>query len=456
MKLRSVLALAGISLGLAGCSDSDDPAAPALTSVRVVHAVPDAPLVDIDLDGATVIEDLDYAKNSGTLTPSAATYDVAVQALLPDGTRAAVIEADDLALDSGTRYTIVAVGTVADGDAFPLEPVVIADTGSLADATQVRVRVAHLASNAPAVDIYITAPSAEIASATPTLSGVSYKGVSGALEVPAGDYRIRIMPAGSADVVYDSGTVALTAGADLLVGALTNDGTGSSPVKLVVADATTASSIYDASAGADLRVVHASPDVGPVDVLLNDELTGITDFALGEVALSATDYVTSLPAGAYNVKVNQTGTDVTGIDTDVTFDNGRSYTAIAVGKFNEGVGSTLDLLALADQRRAIATQASVRLVHAATLANEVDIYLLGVAAPVSGNPAFSDVPFKANTDFFAVAEGTYDVVVTPAGTTDEALRATISVSNGGLYSAIVRDNNAGDAVTVLLTDDFVE
>jgi hypothetical protein len=453
MKIRSVLALVGVSLGLMACSDSDDPAAPALTSVRVIHAVPDAPAVNIDLNAARTIEGLDYAANSGTLAPVAASYDIDVNAMLPGGAEAAVIQADGVALAAGTRYTIIALGTVDETDGFPLEPLVIGDTGSLQSSANVRVKVAHLASNAPAVDVYITAPAADLNSATPTLAGVAFKDVSDALEVPGGAYQIRITLEGTQTVAYDSGAVGLAAGRDLLVGAISNDGAGTSPVKLVVFDASSATAIPDVAAGADLRVVHASPDVGAVDVLLDNIPTGITNFTFGSVAPSATGYVTNLPAAVYNVKVNVAGTDTSGINEALTLVNGNSYTALAVGKLSDG---SLDLLALEDQRRSIATQATVRLVHAATLAGEVNIFLTGVGEQPGSKPAFSAVPFKAETGFFGVAEGSWDVVVVPVDSTAEALRTTVSVEKGGLYTAIVRDNDAADGVSVIVTDDFIQ
>lgn len=448
MKTKALLALGGMVAVLSACSDSDDVAQ---TAVRVIHAVPDAPAVNITLNDAAVISNLDFAANSGTLSANVGTYDVGVEAILPGGDTATVISAADVPLSSGVRYTVVAVGTVDDTDAFPLEPVLIADDGRLADPSQVRVRVAHLASNAPTVDIYVTAPGADINQENALLPGVSFKGVSGALEVPAGNYQIRITPEGTKTVVYDSGTVALAAGADLLVGALTNTGTGASPVVLGVFGADSAAVVVDVSAGADLRAVHASPDVGNVDIYL-DGVEAISDFAFGSVAPSATGYVDGLPAGDYRVEVKVAGTDTTGIDETVNLANGAAYTAIAVGSLS---ANTLDLVALPDQTREIATQATVRLVHGATLAADVDIYVVAEGAQISGEPAFSDVPFKASTGFFAAAAGSYDVVVTPAGTTTEALRATISLANGGIYSAIVRDNDTADGVTVILLDDFV-
>jgi hypothetical protein len=62
------------------------------------------------------------------------------------------------------------------------------------------------------VDIYITAPGADLAGETPALSGVDFGDVSGYIEAPAGDYQVRVTPAGSTTVVIDSGTLTLASG----------------------------------------------------------------------------------------------------------------------------------------------------------------------------------------------------------------------------------------------------
>jgi hypothetical protein len=63
------------------------------------------------------------------------------------------------------------------------------------------------------VDIYVTAPSADLAATSPTLANIPFKAASNYLNVPAGSYRVRITPTGSKTVAIDTGTLNLAAGA---------------------------------------------------------------------------------------------------------------------------------------------------------------------------------------------------------------------------------------------------
>ncbi|MEO6444437.1 MAG: DUF4397 domain-containing protein [Gemmatimonadaceae bacterium] len=75
---------------------------------------------------------------------------------------------------------------------------VTTDTNPVAPATQARVRVVQLSPTAGNVDVFVTAVGADLAAATPTLSNVAYKGVSGYLLLNAGTHQIRAVPAGTA------------------------------------------------------------------------------------------------------------------------------------------------------------------------------------------------------------------------------------------------------------------
>jgi hypothetical protein len=144
--LRSLLAMIGSLTLLAGFGVGAT-AAQDEAFVRVVHASPDAPNVDVWVDGETVLTDVPFTAVSDYLPLPAGTYNVQVTAT---GSTDAVIDAD-LTLEAGTSYTVAATGLLAD-----IAPVVLADDRMPADG-QAKLRVFHASPSAPAsVDVAVT------------------------------------------------------------------------------------------------------------------------------------------------------------------------------------------------------------------------------------------------------------------------------------------------------------
>jgi len=204
MKLRLLTLGFAAAAFAAGCSDDNSSTAPATEAgVRVVHASPDAPSVDVLVDDTQVLSAVPYLGSSSYLEVPSGTRNVKVNAA---GTSTTVIDAD-LPLTAATDYTVIAGGLVSD-----IAPLVLEDDRSAPSSGNVKVRAVHGAPSAPAVDIYVTAPGADLQAATPALTNVPFGAASDYLTVPAGEYQVRVTPAGSKTVVIDSGTLPLAAG----------------------------------------------------------------------------------------------------------------------------------------------------------------------------------------------------------------------------------------------------
>jgi hypothetical protein len=289
----------------------DDNTAPASgkAKVKVVHASPDAPAVDVAVKGGPVlISGLAFGKASETLTVDAATYDLEVRAA---GTNTVALALNNTTLEAGKIYTVFAVDRLANITAVvsavsPAQP---------APAANSRVRVAHLSPDAPEVDVYVNG--------TKTLSNVPFKAVSDYLTVPAGDYRFEVRPAGadaSSKAVIDA-SATLEAGKDYTVAA-TNFLANITPLVLVDDNAA------PASGQAKVTVVHASPDAPAVDVAVKGGPVLIAGLAFGKASQPL-----SVPAGTYDLEVRVAGTNTVALALNgTTLEAGKVYTVFAADR----------------------------------------------------------------------------------------------------------------------------
>ena len=434
----------------------------AVSAVSVIHASPDAPDVNVLVDGNAAVTGLAFGQGTAPVTLATGTHTFAVQAQLPGGGVATVIPATGNSLSEtlagGTQYIIVAEGTVATIGAQifarPLTPVA---------SGQARVQVFHAAPAAPKVDVYVTAPGAGVASQTP-VGSFAFQGSLGPVSVPAGSYEIYVTVAGTKTVVFDSGTVPLAAGADLLITAEQNTGPGAAPITLAITDGLGKNSrLLDVSTPASVRVIHASPDAPAVSVYANDSFAAALVPCLafpgyaGAQASSCptfTPYVPVSPPGSVtSAQVTPYGNPgAVVINAPLKLSAGIQYSVYAVGNL-----ASIAPLVLTDDTRRLATAAKLRLIHASPSAGAVDIYLTATASIAGAVPVLTNVAFKADTGFLPVKAGTYYVTVTPAGTTTAAIGPlAIQLADQGIYTAVAVDHLGGGTPLGLITlDDFV-
>jgi hypothetical protein len=199
-KINSILLIAvAFLIGFVGCGGSDDDE---VANVRVVHASPDAPGVDVFIDGGSVLSNLTTGNASEYLEVSAGSRRVQVNAT---GTDTSAID-ETLTLDDGKSYTVLAVNRLAN-----IKPLVVEDTRTASASGKANIRAIHAVPGVP-VDVYITAPGAALDTVQPAVSNFQFEANTGYVELDAGSYQVRITAAGSKTVVIDSGAVTLESG----------------------------------------------------------------------------------------------------------------------------------------------------------------------------------------------------------------------------------------------------
>ena len=176
---------------LAACGDTTGPALRLDATVRVVHAAPETPRLDVVLDGVTRTR-LDYAEVSERISVGGGGLQLAVA-----GQGTALISLDS-AFASDTRYTVLAAGR-----AGSIQPIVLEDDPTPADSGMARIRLVHAAPTAALVDIYVTEPGAELAASSPDLTSVAFGDASDYMVLEARTYRVRVTAAGTQTIMID-------------------------------------------------------------------------------------------------------------------------------------------------------------------------------------------------------------------------------------------------------------
>jgi hypothetical protein len=411
--------------------------------LRALHASPDAPAVNILVNGAVALTDVDYTDGSG-FVPVGEVTRVQVEAILP-GADAVVID-QTLDLEYSRDYTVIATGRVA----APIGAFIVSNPTDAAIAPgSFRAQVAHAAPAAPAVDVYVTAPGADLAGSTPINSSpLAYQATTRRVEAAAGDYQVRVTVAGDSDaVVFDSGTITLPAGADLLAVAVENTGPGETPIQVVVLDGTVAADLLDVNTPASVVAVHASPDAPAVDVLADLRSTATVEAIALAQGLPFPQFceIAAVPApGEYALSITAAGDPSTvALQFDLDVEQGNELTAIVSGYLASGAPA-IQALPLLNDRRSVVTEAKLRITHGSPGTAAVDLYLVPNGTDLNDaavTPAFAAVPFGANTGILSIAPGVYDVYVTPAG--DKGVVAIevqgLALSGGEVLDVIARD-----------------
>ncbi|CZF86527.1 DUF4397 domain-containing protein [Grimontia marina] len=427
-----------LGFSLSGCGGGDSGNSHNQSALRVIHAGADAPKVNVLANQSALVEGLDYGDSSGFKKVNSQNYKVKVNAQLPDQTTPTVLT-EDYNLKAERNYSAIALGSVADNT---LEVLVVENSDSAVANGYFRIQAVHGSPAVPAVDVYVTAPGDDVNSASPTLT-LSYRQFSDQLSVPAGDYRIRITPEGTKTVLFDSGTVPLTSGTDLLVTAAPNiyGGNTTSPVVLVAASGSGSSVIFDQSTGADLRAVHGVADAPAVNVLLNDSsMPAVADLNY----LNESPFLQA-PAGTQDVTVNVPSLSADVLkNVPVSLEQGKFYNAIVLGSVDASDAFDIELLPFEEDRRTVATEAKLSLVHGSVSAGTVDIYITPTDDISNASPRISNFAYRQTFTGFGLMPGEAVISVTPAGSKTVAIGPLpVNFEGGKLYGAVAQDAKSG-------------
>lgn len=171
---------------------------PADSYVRIIHASPDAPPVDIYANGNLIARNLAYKQLTNYVAVKPGEYTIQVY---PAGQKLNPVINTKFAVPQKSSFTIAAVGKLANISLLPIMEVYM----PMIDKRSSYIRFAHLSPNAPAVDI--TLPDG-----TKLFSNVSYQQYTDYISVAPDNYTLQVKPAGSNQVVLTVPNVKLLPG----------------------------------------------------------------------------------------------------------------------------------------------------------------------------------------------------------------------------------------------------
>jgi hypothetical protein len=200
MKVRPLFVFAA-SLALVACGD-DDPSGPGPTQgrLRLVPGIAAMPLVDIIVDGQLKAEDVPFSKTSAAIALPVGAHQVKVVA---PGT-APSAGGTNVTVKANDTLTVVAVGTAAAPNV-----VVLGDTGAAPVAGKGKLRVRHLASGTPDIDVYRSQPDAP--TFTKVMDPFPLDATSPFLESTPGNWSIRVTAKGTETVLAERTNIPVNA-----------------------------------------------------------------------------------------------------------------------------------------------------------------------------------------------------------------------------------------------------
>lgn len=200
---KNALLILSVSLfalfGFTACSEDESPVMPVPTEtslVKVVHASPDAPGVDLLVDNKVAGTNLTFPNSTGYLKVNSGTRNVKVNVT---GSSTTVIEAN-LPLAANKNYSVFAVNSVSN-----IEAIVLEDDLTVPASGKAHVRFIHLSPDAPSVDITLV-------DGTVVFGIFQFKEASAFTPLNAGTYDLQARVAGTSTVALNLPGIQLEAG----------------------------------------------------------------------------------------------------------------------------------------------------------------------------------------------------------------------------------------------------
>ena len=203
MKARTFCLLSAV-VGAAACSD--DPTNPGNQGgntdgrLQVIPGIVALTSVDIVVDGQTKLTNAAYGVPTSAIALSLGPHQVK---MVPAGTAPSAGGTTET-LRSGDTTRVVVIGT-----ATAMTPIALGDTGAAPVPGKGKLRVSHLAANAPPIDVYRTQP--DFQTFVTFMTPFPYQASSPFILSTPGNWVIRVTAQGTSQVLAESGPIRVDA-----------------------------------------------------------------------------------------------------------------------------------------------------------------------------------------------------------------------------------------------------
>jgi len=396
---------------LAGCNSGNGVGAmPINTTVRVINLVPNAPPITFTIDtNAPLVTGLAFEQQTLYLDTTSGSHEFRVT----DGGNSTLVDVT-VSLTNGQAYTFVVYGPqeAANSQLLADSPISIPQDGTivtLPNAGTFAVRLANVAEGVGAIDLYLTAPGADLAFTAPTIINASFGLTTVFVPVTTGSYELRIATNGTKNVVYDTGTV-IAFGDQTIVQVVTYGKGSAKLVGATVLDLNLQGTgqVYQNTL-AQFKLVNATSVGPPLNVFVDGALT------LANVPFAGVSAYVKTLAIAQTLSVESTATPGASLLTFAATFGPATDSSIVVS----GPPGALQALVLTDNNMPSATgRARVRFVNASPDLASLDVFVNFVPTflGVTTNSASGYTELVAN-----VTGSTFNITFNLAGTTMPAL-----------------------------------
>jgi hypothetical protein len=421
------------AFAVSGCSKDDDENGDQKTArLRVVHASPDAPAVDIYAAGnaTPLFTNVTYAQTTEYLGLTPGTYDIQVRSTGAAADSTPAFSTGTIEVPESASITAVAaglLGSTAEADSFRilLLPEQFAGPG----AGEAQARFVHAAADAPAVLLDVgddgTTELGPIArfEATPAEGFALSAGQTLQLAVLAGSPSAKVTAFTTPQLQQGSAYFLVATG--LLDRPPREDDAFS---LLVVGPAGTVGRVEQ---NPTLYALHASPDAPAVDLFTGD-LQLVEDLSFGQLSAPIQVVPGTYPIDFFATEAGETrptGAPAASATTP-TLEAGQQYLAVASGFLASGRTPAFQLLAFQDGfDLTTPEQARLRAVHASPETPAVDV---GSVSSGTFTQLVPDLSFgeASPAEGLALAPAAYVIGLAPAGTTTAAAQFPLTLEAG--------------------------